>query len=87
MTEAKHEQMQSFFAYEEYGAKYDLMARDLASTYQTLGTDDSFEKGIEVLSRTLDSMKIRSEHGRKGMTFSDLVIKVRSTIDEIWVVK
>lgn len=75
--------MQSFFAYEEYGAKYDLMARDLASTYQTLGTDDTFERGIEVLSRTLDSMNIRSEHGRKGMTFSDLVIKVCFSLDDI----
>ena len=72
--------MQSFFAYEEYGAKYDLMAKDLASTYKTLGTDEAFEKGIEVLSRTLDSMNVRSEHGRKGMTFQDLVIKVSTRV-------
>lgn len=69
--------MPSFFAYEEYGAKYELMVKDLAATYRTLGTDDAFERGIEVLSRTIESMNNRGEHGQKGLTFSDLVIKVR----------
>ena len=69
--------MPNFFAYEEYGAKYELMVRDLATTYKTLGTDDAFERGIEVLSRTIESMNNRGEHGQKGLTFADLVIKVR----------
>lgn len=68
--------MSQFFAYEEYGAKYDVMVRDLAATYKTLGADDAFEKGIEVLSRTLESINNRGEHGQKGVTFGDLVIKV-----------
>lgn len=76
--------MPSFFAYEEYSVKYEMMVRDLAATYRTLGTDDAFEKGIEVLSRTLESMNNRGEHGHKGLTFADLVIKVRVYLSKLF---
>ena len=68
--------MSRFFAYEEYGAKFEMMDRDLRATYRIPNTDDAFEKGIEVLSRTLESLNNRTEHGQKGVTFGDLVIKV-----------
>lgn len=69
-------QVPKFFAYEQYGAKYEMMVRDLASTYKLLSTSQAFEKGIEVLSRTLDSVDNRDERSRKGMAFADLLIKV-----------
>lgn len=70
------DQLPRFFAYEEYGAKYEMMVRDLAATYKTTGSNDAFERGIEVLSRTLESINNRDEHGKKGLSFADLVIKV-----------
>lgn len=54
-----------------------MIIRDLAPTYKTTSSNDAFERGIELLSRTLESINNRHEHGKKGLSFADLVIKVR----------
>lgn len=68
--------MKRFLAYEEYAAKYEMMAQQLASTYKDVGSRETIERGIEVLARTLESQDGRTDHGKKGLTFQDLLIKV-----------
>ena len=70
--------MGSFQLYEQYGTKYEMMVRDLAANYKALSTKEYLEKGIEVLSRTLESIDNRDERNNKGFTFGDLFIKVIS---------
>lgn len=51
---------------------------DLESSYKAPSTKESLERGIEVLSRTLESIDTRSEYNSKGFTFGDLFIKVKN---------
>jgi hypothetical protein len=69
-------QMKRFFTYEEYGAKYELMVRDVASTYKTVPSWHAYEKGIESLASFITSINNREAYSKKGLTFSDLLIKV-----------
>lgn len=68
--------MNRFFAYEEYGAKYEMMAQDMAATYNSIPGWHAYERGIEALANSLTSMNGREAHSRKGLTFNDLLIKV-----------
>ena len=65
-----------FFVYEEYGAKYELMLRDLTSTSRTIPNWHAYERGIEALANSLASTSTTGEISRKGLTFEDLLIKV-----------
>ncbi|KAH0542149.1 hypothetical protein FGG08_003449 [Glutinoglossum americanum] len=67
--------MKRFFTYEEYGAKYELMLQDVASTYKTVPSWQAYEKGIESLASFLTSINNREAYSKKGLTFSDLLIK------------
>ncbi|KAI9682192.1 MAG: hypothetical protein M1817_000246 [Caeruleum heppii] len=67
--------MKRFFAYEEYGAQYECMVRDVASTYKSIPSWHAYEKGIEVLASSLASINVRTNQDKKGLTFSDLLIK------------
>lgn len=69
--------MKDFLAYEEYAGKYDSMAHQLATTYKELSAKEMVERGIENLARTLQPSDGRAEDGRKGLSFQDLLIKVR----------
>ena len=53
-----------------------MMVGDLASNFKSTWTDDSLERGVEILSRTLGSIATRDERSKKGFTFGDLFIKV-----------
>jgi len=68
--------MARFFVYEEYGAKYELMLRDLTSTSKTIPTWHAYERGIEALANSLATSNTPGEISRKGLTFEDLLIKV-----------
>ena len=68
--------MKRFFTYEEYGAKYELMVQDVASTYKTVPSWHAYEKGIESLASFITSINNREAYSKKGLTFSDLLIKV-----------
>ena len=68
--------MRRFLAYEEYGAKYEMMVRDVASTYKSIPTWHAYERGIETLANSLSVVNKDGSPRRKGLTFEDLVIKV-----------
>ncbi len=72
-------QMKRFLAYEEYGAKYEMMVHDVASTYKTIPTWHAYERGIEALANSLTSVNKDESPRRKGLTFEDLIIKVSNT--------
>lgn len=67
--------MHRFFAYEEYGAKYELMVKDVASTSRTMPQWEMYQKGLEALARSLASMNSQNDHTKKGLTVGDLLIK------------
>lgn len=69
--------MNRFFAYEEYGAKYEMMVQDVAASYKTISARRAYEKGIEALANSVTSINKRQAESRKGLTFADLLIKVR----------
>ena len=68
--------MRRFFAYEEYGAQYEAMCRDISFTHKVTPALDAYEKGIETLATTIIPMNRRSSGGKKGLTFADMLIKV-----------
>lgn len=73
--------MYRFFAYEEYGAKYEMMVKDVASTYRTLPQWEVYQKGLEALAASLTSINSQHENFRKGLTVGDLLIKVCMLLD------
>ena len=75
--------MRRFFAYEEYGAKYELMVEDVASTYKHIPNFAAYEKGIEALASSLMSISSRAAQDRKGLTLSDLLIKVGPPVEGV----
>ena len=69
--------MDRFFIYEEYGAKYELMIKDVASAHRTMPRWDSYQKGLEVLAASLDSANSQGNQSKKSLTMGDLLVKVR----------
>jgi hypothetical protein len=69
--------MHRFFIYEEYSAKYEMMVRDVASTYRTIPQWDAYQKGLEALAASLSSINNQNEHSKKSLTVGDLLVKVR----------
>ena len=72
----KPAQMNRFFIYEEYGAKYELMIKDVASAHKTMPKWQSYQKGLEVLASSLGSANNRDDHSKKSLTIGDLLVKV-----------
>lgn len=68
--------MRRFFTYEEYGSKYEMMVKDVASTHKSMPAWNAYEKGIEALANCVTSINSRDANSRKGLTFADLLIKV-----------
>ncbi|KAL8915694.1 MAG: hypothetical protein Q9172_006760 [Xanthocarpia lactea] len=64
-----------FFVYEEYGASYDLMLREMSSTSRSIANWHAFERSIEALANSLASPTGSEESARKGLSFEDLLIK------------
>jgi hypothetical protein len=75
--------MHRFFAYEEYGAKYELMVKDVASTYRTIPQWEVYQRGLEALAASLASINSQNEHTRKSMTVGDLLVKVLNIISTL----
>ncbi|KAH8905506.1 Dbl homology domain-containing protein [Coniochaeta sp. PMI_546] len=67
-------QMNRFFIYEEYGAKYELMIKDVASAHRTMPKWESYQKGLETLAAALGTT---NNHGdlKKSLTIGDLLVK------------
>jgi hypothetical protein len=68
--------MNRFFIYEEYGAKYELMIKDVAAAHRTMPGWLSYQKGLEVLASSLGSADNRGNQARKALTTGDLLVKV-----------
>jgi hypothetical protein len=68
--------MHRFFVYEEYGAKYEMMVKDVASTHRTIPQWDTYQKGLEALASSLSSINSQEEHSKKSLTVGDLLVKV-----------
>jgi hypothetical protein len=68
--------MNRFFIYEEYGAKYETMLKDLANAYKTIPQWENFQRGLEALASSLASINSQQENARKALTIGDLLVKV-----------
>ena len=64
--------------YEEYGAKYELMMKDVASAHRSMPRWDSYQKGLETLAASLGSVNSQDDGTKKSLTIGDLLVKVRS---------
>ncbi|KAK3393022.1 hypothetical protein B0H63DRAFT_554469 [Podospora didyma] len=67
--------MNRFFIYEEYGAKYELMIKDVASAHRTMPRWQSYQKGLEVLAASLGSANSQIDQAKKSLTIGDLLVK------------
>lgn len=63
--------------YEDFGANYELVLRDIQEILQTTGLSPEFDKALEALSAHVNPVKSREANQRKAMTVKDLLIKVR----------
>lgn len=68
--------MNRFFIYKEYGAKYELMIKDVAAAHHSMPCFDDHQKGLETLASTLGSMKTIDGEAKKALTVGDLLVKV-----------
>jgi hypothetical protein len=71
--------MNRFFIYEEYGAKYELMIKDVASAHRTMPKWESYQKGLETLAAALGTGRGQGDHAKKSLTIGDLLVKVRTS--------
>ncbi|KAL2264265.1 hypothetical protein VTK26DRAFT_8468 [Humicola hyalothermophila] len=69
------ERMDRFFLYEEYGAKYELMIKDVAEVHRAMPGWPSYQKGLEVFAASMGSAKSRLGEARKSLTIADLLVK------------
>lgn len=67
--------MNQFFIYEEYGAQYELMFKDLHAAYRSVVKWDEYQKGLETLGSCIGSTN-QSQNSRRALTISDLLTKV-----------
>ncbi|KAF4587717.1 Dbl homology domain-containing protein [Ophiocordyceps camponoti-floridani] len=67
--------MNRFFIYKEYGAKYELMIKDVASAHQVMPQWETHQKGLEMLASVLGSAKNAKDQGKKALTMGDLLVK------------
>lgn len=68
--------MTRFFAYKEYGAKYQMMATDIAMSSANIPEWETFRKGLEALALTVGSASRYLHADKKSSTLSDLVMSV-----------
>ncbi|KAI1178733.1 Dbl homology domain-containing protein [Nemania sp. FL0916] len=69
------EKMNRFLIYEEYGARYELMIKDIASAHRTLPHWENHQKGLEALAASLSATNNYLGHSRKSLTIGDLLVK------------
>ncbi|KAI0482895.1 Dbl homology domain-containing protein [Xylariaceae sp. FL0804] len=67
--------MNRFFVYEEYGAKYEMMIKDVSSAHHTMPHWETYQKGLEALAASLGSASHHLEGPRKSLTIGDLLVK------------
>ncbi|UQC80492.1 RhoGEF domain-containing protein [Colletotrichum lupini] len=72
--------MNRFFIYEEYGAKYEMMIKDVASAHRTMPQWDTYQRGIETLASSLGSANSHADQAKKSLTIGDLLVKVSNVL-------
>lgn len=68
--------MNRLFIYEEYGAKYEMMIKDVKAAHRTMPGWQSYQKGLEVLASSLGSADRHGDRSRNSLTIGDLLVKV-----------
>ena len=68
--------MNRFFVYEEYGAKYESMIKDVAIIHRAMPEWDKYQKGLEALAASLGSANGSEDQSRRALTVGDLLVKV-----------
>lgn len=74
--------MNRFFIYEEYGATYEMMIKDMASAHRSMPQWDSYQKGLEALAASLGPANSHGSQSKKSLTIGDLLVKVRCQEDK-----
>ena len=69
-------QITRFAVYEEYGANYELVQRDVDDTQRSIFAWPDFDRAIELLSAHVNPMQSQEANRKKAMTIKDLLIKV-----------
>lgn len=69
-------QMHRFFVYEEYGAKYEMMIKDVAAAARIMPQWETYQRGLEALAASLGSVNQQMDRSRKSLTMGDLLVKV-----------
>jgi hypothetical protein len=82
---AKHilAQMSRFCVYEEYGANYELVQRDVDDTQRAISAWSDFDRAIELLSVHVNPVQSREANKKKAMTVKDLLIKVSYALEQL----
>ncbi|KAL6920103.1 hypothetical protein FSST1_004129 [Fusarium sambucinum] len=65
--------MHQFFVYREYGAKYEIMIKDVTSALESLPEWETHQKGLEAFAFTIGTSP--SCNNRKSLTIGDLLVK------------
>ena len=68
--------MSRFNVYEDYGANYELVQRDVDDTQRAIAAWSDFDRAIELLSVHVNPVQSREANKKKAMTVKDLLIKV-----------
>ncbi|KAL7927474.1 hypothetical protein ACQKWADRAFT_4522 [Trichoderma austrokoningii] len=63
------------FIYEEYGATYEMMIKDISAAQQSMPNWETYQKGLEALAMALGSSKGSEEGAKKALTINDLLVK------------
>ncbi|KAL9030861.1 MAG: hypothetical protein Q9196_001060 [Gyalolechia fulgens] len=75
ITKLFEKMLARFFIYEEYGAQYELMLRNMTLTSRSISHWQAFERSIEALANSLATTSGSEEGSKKGLAFEDLLIK------------
>lgn len=67
--------MNRFFVYEEYGAKYEMMMKDIASAHRTMPQWELYQRGLEILASSLGPSNKHEVKSKKSLTIGDLLVK------------
>lgn len=67
--------MSRFFIYEEYGAKYEDMLKNMAAASKNIPNWELYQRGFEMLSNSIAPGDDRALN-KKSLSFGDLHIKV-----------
>jgi hypothetical protein len=68
--------MRRFLAYEAYVAHHEIVQEEAATTSRLVPAWNTYERGVEALNAYTLAIEHKDSCGRKGLTLSDLGIKV-----------